>query len=186
MSRAKIGVVVALVVTAVTAAAYVMTTRRLEARIRKDVEARVAKAQQLLVQNSTLEALDIIARTEAFARDERLARALDDPDPKSGVATANLAFRDFRGTIKDNAPKPDFIALVNKSGQLTIRDVPFLEPEDWRGRFKAVAGALDGRQVSKDIWEYEKGVMKVGVSPILGPAPGLEVKGALVVAYALN
>ena len=48
-----------------------------------------------------------------------------------------------------------------------------------------MAAALEKKQVSKDVWDFRNAVMKVGVAPIYDPNTA-EVKGALVIFYALN
>ncbi|MBI4508696.1 MAG: hypothetical protein HY698_03605 [Deltaproteobacteria bacterium] len=186
MSRVKIGVVVAAVVTALTATAHVLTTSSLESRIVKDVEARVEKAEQLLIQTASFEGLGLMKRAETLARDPRLSKALDEQQDVTRSGVANEAFKSFMGELKQGEPKPDFLALVNDKGDVAaMLDVPRPDPEPWKSKFAAVAAALEKRQVSKDIWEYRTGVMKVGVAPVYDATSG-SVKGALVLAYALN
>lgn len=186
MSRVKIAGVVAVVVAALTLTAYLLTTASLEKRIEKDVEARVGRAEQLLLQTASLEGLGLMKRAETFARDRRLLLALAEADVVARAQTADQAFRQFVSELKPDEARPDFLALVNEKGEVAaMQDVPRPDPEDWKGRFAAVAAALDKRQVSKDIWDYRNGVMKVGVAPVYDPATG-EVRGAVVLAFALN
>jgi hypothetical protein len=186
MSRAKIGVVVAAVVAALTLTAYFLTTSSLEQRIEKDVEGRVKRAQQLLVQNASLEGLGLMKRAETFARHPNFPRALDTPNDIARAQIADEAFRQFLGDLEQDEPKPDNLAIVNKAGEVSaMLDVPRADPEDWKTRYPAVAAALEKKQVSKDVWDFRNSVMKVGVAPIFDPETA-EVKGALVIFYALN
>ena len=187
MSRAKIGVVVAVVVAALTLTAYVLTTSSLEKRIRGDVRVRVKAAQEALKHNQALEAQGLIKRAEKYAGDPRLEQALA-PETPDGERfnLAQSAYDQFNKELKQDEPKPDFLALVNEAGKLAVmQDAKFTEDEDWGARYKAVGAALKQGLSSKDIWEWSKGVYKVGVAPVYSADRGA-VKGALVVAYALN
>ena len=186
MSRAKIGGLVAVAVAALTSTAYYLTTANLEARIRKDVEERVGKSLQLLMQNASFEGFGLMRQVETFARDERFPKALDEPDVVTRAQIADEGFRKFLSELKPDEAKPDFLALVDAEGKVAaMQDAPRPEPEDWKARFPSVGAALDKRQVTKDIWDFRNGVLKVGVAPIYDPVHG-GVKGALVVATALN
>jgi hypothetical protein len=186
MSRAKIGMVVAVVVAALTLTAYFLTTSSLEKRIEKDVEGRVKRAQQLLVQNASWEGVGLMKRAETFARHASFPRALDTPNAVQRAHIADEAFRQFLGELKQDEPKPDNLAIVDAKGDVAaMLDVPRPDPEDWKSRYPAVAAALEKKQVSKDVWDFRNAVMKVGVAPIYDPITA-DVKGALVIFYALN
>lgn len=185
MSRAMIGVVAAIVVVVLTAATYIFTTSKLQKRIRDDIEVRVEKSQQILIQTAQLEALGLLKRAESVARDMRLVKALDSVDVVERYNASNPAFHEFLDSMPADEVKPDFVAMVNRQGELwSMIDVPRSDPENWKDKFPAVAAALD-KKVAKDIWDFRNGVMKVGVAPIYDPATG-DTKGALVIAYALN
>ncbi len=182
MSRVKIGVVVAAVMAALTAAAYVLVTGRLEASLRADVETRVGRAVGMLVQNASLEALDFMARAQGLARDPALLPALTEADPQARGARGDEAMK--RLAAASTAQKPDFIVVLNDKGQVAYTDSPVPNEDDWKSRYKAVAAALDRGQVSKDVWLVDKVAVEVAVAPITDPTGA--VKGVLVLGEALN
>ena len=185
MSRAKIALVVAVVVSAITATAYVTTTSKLENRIKADVRQRVAKARDLLIQNSTFNALDLQKKAETFARTPGFAAALANPDAKAQELSAAQSIREALSNLKADDPKPDFVALVNKDGTLIAIDPQGPFPTDWKARYPAVGFSIAQRRLAKDIWEWENAVMKVGIAPVVDRATN-EILGAIVVAYPLN
>ncbi|MFH0901420.1 MAG: MXAN_5187 C-terminal domain-containing protein [Pseudomonadota bacterium] len=189
MPRVKVGLMALIVIAAISLTAYVLSTRRLEARIVADVQARVTRAAQLLLQNDSLEGLALMKRTEGLARDHRFSEALDEPEVVSRAKIADAAIQEFRKQRSSNEREPDFIAIVNKRGDVSaMQDVPRPDPEPWGATYAAVKAALEKGQVSKDIWDYRGGVMRVGIAPIYDTAQdgGIAVKGALIMAYALN
>ena len=186
MSRLKIGAVVALVIAALTAGLYIVTANSLESRIEADVEERVVKAQQLLLQNSSLEALGLMKRAEVLARDAILQEALQAEESAARYNLAQKVFQRHMAELKTDEPKPDFVALVDADGNVSaMLDVPRPNPEEWKERFPAVDAALSRGIVSKDVWDYRGSVMEVGVAPIYDPDTA-EPMGALILAYALN
>jgi len=181
MSRAKIGAVVAVIVAALTGAAYIFATQKLEANTRREVESKAARAQDLLTRVASLEAFDIITRARAFAREDGLQKALDATDPNSRRSLASQTINAF---VAKTDNKPDWVAVLNSRGELVAANSPLPDAEGWRARFKAVADAISKRQPSKDVWNYGK-VIKVGVAPVEDPS-FLTVKGVVVIAYALS
>jgi hypothetical protein len=185
MSRAKIGAVVAVVVAALTLAAYFLTTRGMERGIRRDVEQRVAKARQLVIHIAAVQAKEMDSRVDALSRDPDLEGALKeeaDPAKKADLmAQGKKAFQDF---VKDQTTKPDFVGLTDREGNVVLMDVDF-EPQNWKKDFPVVADALDKRELARDIWDYRNTVTKVGVAPVIDPITN-EVRGSVVVAYALT
>jgi hypothetical protein len=184
MSREKIGLVVLVIVAVLTGAAYTLATRRLEAGIQRDVEARVARAEDLVTKMSALESLDIITRATGFARDEALPKALAAADRPTREALGQQALQRFQAGI-GAAARPDFLALVDAKGAVVVADSPLPDSDDLKSRFKSVAAALDGGQISKDVWSYGKSTVQVGVAPVVDPASG-ERKGAVLVGYAIS
>ncbi len=182
MTRAKIGVVVAVIVAVLTGAAYVLASRRLEAAARHAVEAPIGRAQRLLHQISLLQSFDIMARARGFARDENVRRAIEEPAARDQAGAS--AIQGFLGSLEPAAGKPDFVAIVNATGAVVAADSPLPDSDDLRSRFKAVAAALDKGQVSKDIWDYGKNTVRVGVAPV--PGAGGAPIGAVIVAYAID
>jgi hypothetical protein len=191
MSRAIIGGVVAVVIAGLTATAYFVTTANLEDKIRKDVHVRVAKAQELLIQNASLEGLGLLKRAEALARDPEYVRALRAGTLQDQSDIADLAFRRFRSELGDAESKPDIMALTDKTGRIVaLLDVPRPLPESWlqggKPKYKAISLALENQIVTSEVWDYEgRQLMKAGVAPIVDPALN-ELLGTLVVAYAMT
>jgi len=185
MSRWKIAAVVAVVVTGLTAVAYMLTTSKIEKKIKDDVRTQVVRSRDLLVQNATFEALDLIKRAEQFARTPGFAAALANPDKKMQELSGSQAIREALSNLKAEDPRPDFVALVNKEGTMVAIDPAGPFPTDWKPRYQAVAAAIDNKRSSKDVWAWEQAVMKVGISPVVDRATN-EIQGAVVVAYPLN
>jgi hypothetical protein len=192
MSRGIIGGIVGLAVAALTTTAYLVTTSRLEARIVKDVKQRVLNAQDLLIQNSSLEMLGLQTRVEAAARNETFLEALKVEQPGDREQIANQAFRRFLAELGEGDPRPDFMALTDRDGNLVaLLDVSRPAPDSWKGDddkliYPAVALALEQRQIISSVWDYRqlRALMKVGVAPIINDLD--EVGGAIVLAYSLS
>jgi hypothetical protein len=185
MSRAKIALVVAVVVSAITATAYVTTTHQLENKIKGDVKQRVQKAREALQQYAAFDALDLINRAQAFARTPGFATALANPDPRAQELSAAQSIREALSNLKPEDKHPDFVGLTNKDGVLVAIDPSGPFPTDWKARYPAVGASIAQRRSVKDVWEWENTVMKVGVSPVVDRATN-EILGAIVVAYPLN
>lgn len=198
MSRAVIGGVVAVVIAALTAAAYFVTTSSLEDRIRKDVKRRVARSQSLLDQTAKLEALGLQKRAEALASDPQFSQALtgeSGPDP----ALAERGFKRFRAKIPAGDALPDVLALTDKQGlivALLSGDKEVVNPikdqyiKDGKLKYQAIELALasvaNKRQIISEIWDYETiGPMKAAVAPIVDIDMG-ETVGAVIVAYSIS
>ena len=194
MSRPVIGGAVAALIAILTAVAYLVTTSSLEDRIEKDVRVRVAKAQDLLNQNSSLEMLGLLKRTEALAREENLLKALvggSGPNPR----LAESAFQRFRANLSPGEDRPDIMALTDENGRLVAlvsgdQAVGNLIPDayirDGKIKYPALALAVEQRQITSEVWDYENlGPMKVGVAPIYDPEIDNTV-GALILAYAMS
>ena len=126
MSRALIGAILAALIAVLTGTAYFVTTSKLEGDIHKDVERRVAKAQELLIQNASLEMLRLLKHAEALAMDPELAQALGaggtadegggdlGPDP----LLAEQVFKKFRAGLSPDEAQPDIMAMTDESGRL--------------------------------------------------------------------
>lgn len=190
MSRALIGGIVAAIIAALTLTAYFVTTSRLEAQIEEDVTARVAKAQELLIQNASLEGLGLLKRVEVIARDGAFVRALSAKKPSEAADIANLAFRKFRQALGRGEPRPDIMALTDANGRLVaLLDVPKPVPDQWidggKVKYAALALALENSQITTEVLELDRGLMKVGVAPVTDYSLG-EVVGAVVIAYSLG
>jgi hypothetical protein len=182
MSRVKIGAVVAAVVIALTAIAYVVATQRLEAGIRRELVSRVDRAGSLLTQISSLQSFDIMARAQTLSRDPGIELALTDPSASEQGGREALAR--LHASVGQEA-RPDFVAVVDLKGAVVFADSPIPDSDDLKSRFKAVAAALERGQVSKDVWNYGKSTVRVGVAPVLDETT-FTPRGAAIVAHALN
>lgn len=180
-SRVKIGAVVAAVMLALTTIAYLVATQRLEGGIRRELVDRVDRAQSLLTQISSLESFDIIARAQTLSRDPGVDLALT--DPASREQAGKEAIQRLHGSVGPSS-KPDFVAIVDLKGAVVVSDSPLPDSDDLKSRFKAVAAALERGQVSKDVWNYGKNTVRVGVAPVLDESS--MPRGAAIVAYAVN
>jgi hypothetical protein len=181
MSRAKIGAVVVVVVAALTAVAYLLTTKRLESQARKDVEARVSRAQQLVIRSAVVDASDLDDKVSRLAADPLFQDMATAEVPAKKQELARVAFADF---VKVQTVKPDFIAVTDAEGWVIEMDPPLPDRENWKQQFPAVAQALDKSVAKRDIWDYRNAVYKVGVRPFVA-ADGRAL-GAVVLGYALN
>jgi hypothetical protein len=185
MSRGKIAIVVAVVVGGLTAAAYSLTTSKLENKIKDDVRGQVQRSRRLLLQNASFEALNLMDRATSFARTPSFAQALVGTEPKKMELDAGQGIREALANVKEGEPKPDFLAVLNKEGQLIAIDPSGPFPTDWKQRYPTVAASLDKKRSVKDVWEWEKQTMKVAVAPIVERNTN-EVLGAVVAAYSLD
>ena len=194
MSRPVISGIVAGVIALLTAVAFFVTGSSLEDRIQKDVRLRVAKAQELLIQNSSLEMLGLLKRTEALARDNDLLKSMiagSGPNPRM----AESAFQRFRAGLAAGEQQPDIMAATDGQGKLVALitgDKPITNPipdtylKDGKVKYPALARALEQKQITSEVWDYETaGPMKVGVAPIYDPEIDNTV-GAIVLAYAMS
>ena len=121
MSRAIIGGVVAMVILALTATSYFVTTTRLEKRIKEDVKVRADKAQELLVQNASLEILSLHRRVEELARDKSFLRALKEKNPAKRALLAEDGFQKFRAKEAGGGGQKTYImALLDIEGNLVV------------------------------------------------------------------
>jgi len=206
MSRAIIAGSVALAIVVLTAAAYLVATSRIENRIKRDVKVRVDKAEELLVQNSSLEALKLLRRVESLATDKRLLRALKDTDPAARSRLADEAFQKFRAA-RGEGEKTEILALLNAEGDLVVLELQDKEtaipnPGAWKEggelKYPALKLALnpdpEKAEVVADIWDHQgQGLIKAGVAPIVDleisdvvGGEANEVIGAVLVAYSLG
>lgn len=188
MSRVKIGVVVAVVVAALTATAYFLTTSSLEKRIRADVKAQVSRSRDLWIQNATMHGLDIIQRGQLFASYQGFSEALQSEEVKEQETASSAAIRRFLDERKLAEP-PTFIAVVNAQGRLVAYDPGGVigQDTDWKPRV-AVAKALEAREgkAFKDIWD-ENGIVQVAVAPLLSFSTGqVQVRGAVIAGWPLD
>jgi hypothetical protein len=194
MSRPVLGAILAGIIAVLTAIAYFVTSGILEDGIEKDVTLRVAKAQELLIQNSSLEMLGLLKRTEALARDPGLVKALvggNGPNP----VQAEQVFRKFRASLSAGEDQPDIMALTDENGKLValvsadravFRPIPDTYFRDGKIKYPGLQGALSERRITSEVWDYENlGPMKAGVAPVYDPEID-NVVGAIILAYAMS
>ncbi|MBL4634973.1 MAG: hypothetical protein JKY56_13960 [Kofleriaceae bacterium] len=200
MSRGVIGAVLATIIAVLTFSAYTLTTSRLENGIQKDVEQRVGKLQELLIQNTTLEMLTLKKLAEALALDPKLARATGggtDADGETIGADPVLAeqvFKKFRADLSAQEAQPDIMAMTDKTGQLISlmlggKEVRIPVPDTYLQSGKIaywpVEAAIEDNIVTSQIWEYPgSGVMKITAAPILDLDGS--TRGAVLVGYAIT
>jgi hypothetical protein len=194
MSRPVLGAILAGIIAVLTAIAYFVTSGILEDGIEKDVTLRVAKAQELLIQNSSLEMLGLLKRTEALARDPGLVKALvggNGPNP----VQAEQVFRKFRASLSAGEDQPDIMALTDENGKLValvsadravFRPIPDTYFREGKIKYPGLQGALSERRITSEVWDYENlGPMKAGVAPVYDPEID-NVVGAIILAYAMS
>lgn len=185
MSRGKIALVVGVVMVALTATAFVLTTSSLERKIKDDVKRQVTRSRDLLLQNASFESLDLLKRADGFARVSAFALALTQTERRRQELDGSQAIREALSNLKPDDPRPDFVALVNKDGEMVAIDPSGVYPTDWKKRYPTVAASLDQRRTAKDVWEWENATMKVAVAPVADRTTN-EILGAVVVAYAFK
>lgn len=201
MSRTVIAAVVALVITALTAIAYYITTASFDDKIRKDSESQLRRAYQVVGALAQLEAIDVANKAERLAADHAFVNALKAGSRSERDSQARVAFTRFTSNDKEGDVKPDLIALVDAQGDLVaMNDVPSVVPKQWKKDgdkpgdtiIPALNVALGHRVIISDIWTDNYRMMKIGVAPIIdsdAPVPardpdGVVIIGAVVVAYA--
>lgn len=194
MSRPVLGAIAAAIIAILTATAYFVTSGMLRGGIERDVKLRVAKAQELLIQNSSLEMLGLLKRTEALARDPGLVKALvggSGPNP----VQAEQVFQKFRASLSAGEEQPDIMALTDEQGRLValvsgdrpvFRPIPDTYLRDGKIKYPGLQAALSERRITSEVWDYENlGPMKAGVAPVYDPEID-NVVGAMILAYAMS
>lgn len=200
MSRTVIAAVVAIVIAALTAIAFFVTSKSFEDRVRKDAEAALRRSYQVVQQLAQLETIDVGNKAERLAADRAFVTALKSESAIERANQARVGFTRFTSNEKEGDIKPDIIALVDASGLIVaMNDVASVVPKQWKKDdndgetvIPALNVALGSRAIISDIWNDRGRVMKIGVAPVIDPdAPvpasdpdGVVIIGAIVVAYA--
>ena len=198
MSRTVIVAVVAVVIAALTAAAYVKTSALMDDKVKKDAQDQLSRAHDLVYQLAQLRAIDVQNKAANLAGDNEFFQALSPGTPDSSRgAHAERGFSNFTGTRKKNERQPDILALCNSNGDVVaMNGVARVFPNQWKNdKGEVILPALDvvraNRVTISDTWYYDNKLYKVGVAPILdltSPGkpndPSVPVLGAIVVAYA--
>lgn len=202
MSRTIITVVVAVVIAALTAIAFFVSNISADEKIKKDADAQLTRAYQLVQRLNQLQGIDVLGKVERLALRPEFVRALKNPGDRD--SQARLGFSKFLADEKSGTVKPDIIALVDANGDvLAMHEVTSVVPKMWRNEAKdeknptklptilpALNVALGKRVIISDIWSHDGGIKKVGVAPVVDPDvvtpkdPDGLIIGAIVVAYA--
>lgn len=197
MSRAAIGAVLGALIAVITGTAYMMTTSSLKGGIRDDVEQRVAKAQELLIQNSSLEMLRLLKHAEALAMDPKLVESMHHGEQEVGPdpLVAEEVFKKFRAGLSPDEAQPDIMAMTDDRGKLIALmsgSTPVTDPvpdtylSAGKIKYPALEVSVTNQIVTSEIWDYEtSGAMKVTVAPVLDPETGSTL-GTVLVAYAIT
>ncbi|HEY5948001.1 MAG TPA: MXAN_5187 C-terminal domain-containing protein [Kofleriaceae bacterium] len=202
MSRTVIAAVVAVVIAALTAIAFFVTTTSFEDKIRKDAEAQLRRSYQVVQQLAQLEAIDVANKAERLAADKSFVIALKSESGMERANQARVGFTKFTSNEKEGDVKPDMIALVDANGLVVaMSDVASVVPKQFKKEggkpeeetiIPALNVVLGSRVIISDIWNNGGRVMKIGVAPVIDPeAPvpandpdGVVIIGAVIVAYA--
>jgi len=201
MSRTVIAAVVALVITALTAIAFFVTTTSFDDKVRKDAESQLRRAYQVVQQLAQLEAIDVANKAERLAADKGFVTALKTESKTERDNQARLGFTKFTSNEKEGDVKPDIIALVDAQGLIVaMNDVSSVVPKQWKKEgdkpgdtiIPALNVVLGNRVIISDIFSFQDRMMKIGVAPVIdadAPVPandpdGVVIIGAIVVAYA--
>jgi len=199
MSRTVIAAVVAAVIAVLTAIAFFVTSTSFEERMKKDADAKLARAYQVVQQLNQLEGIDVSNKAERLAAEKEFVAALKTDSTTERQTQARIGFQKFTADEKQGDIKPDIIALIDASNNLlAMHEVPTVVAKQWKtdkgdSIIPAVNVVLGKKLIISDIWNNgEKGMMKIGVAPVIDPeAPisskdpeGVVIIGAIVVAYA--
>ncbi|HLL23546.1 MAG TPA: MXAN_5187 C-terminal domain-containing protein [Kofleriaceae bacterium] len=196
MSRTVIAAVVAVVIAGLTAIAYFVTSQSFEERARKDADQALTRAYQVVQRLNQLQGIDVSNKAERLAALPEFVGAIKSSGDDRR-RQAQIGFQKFMSADKEGAIKPDIIALVDDSGDmLAMHEVPSVVPKQWKNAkdesiLPALNVVLRKRVIISDIWDDGKGMMKIGVAPVIDPdnvdpknPEGVAIIGAIVVAYA--
>jgi len=199
MSRTVIAAVVAAVIAVLTGIAFFVASTSFDDRVRKDADAKLARAYQVVQKLNQLEGIDISNKAERLAAEKEFVAAIKADSGTERQTQARLGFQKFTADEKQGEDRPDIIALVDASGNLlAMNEVPTVVAKQWKTAkgdsiIPALNVVLGKKVIISDIWNNgEKGMMKIGVAPVIDPdAPisskdpeGVVIIGAIVVAYA--
>lgn len=187
MLRIRIALIAALAVAIVAGLGLVYVSSTLTQRITRRVEADVERAEAQLLRSSRLEAYELTLTVQALSREEEFAKIFEKASEQERQQAAFVAAEARRARFEEKAgpegTKPALIAVVNNTGKVLARDLnpTSLRGEDLAARYPSLGLALKG-VASKDIWNFEGAMYRVGAAPIRGA--GGEVVGVLLLGYA--
>lgn len=201
MSRTVIAAVVAIVIVALTAIAFFVTSTSFDDKVRKDAEAQLRRGYGVVQQLAQLEAIDVANKAERLAADKAFVTALKTESAIERNNQSRIGFSNFTSNEKEGDVKPDMIALVDAQGNLiAMSDVASVVPKQWKKEgtkpgetiIPALNVVLGSRVIISDIWNDKGRMMKIGAAPVIdhdAPVPandpdGVVIIGAVLVAYA--
>src|SRR4029079_7826434 len=118
MSRTVIAAVVAAVIAVLTAVAFFVTSTSFEERLKKDADAKLARAYQVVQQLNQLEGIDISNKAERIAAEKEIVTAIRTDSAGERQTQARIGFQKFIADEKQGAIKPDIIALIDARANL--------------------------------------------------------------------
>jgi hypothetical protein len=198
MSRTVIAAVVVAVIAALTGIALFVASTSFDERLRKDAEAKLVRAYQVVQQLNQLEGIDVSNKAERLAAEKEFVTAIKADSSGARQIQAQVGFQKFTADEKQGAVKPDIIALVDASGNLlAMNEVRTVTAKQWQADkggsiIPALNVVLGKKLIISDVWNHGGDMMKIGVAPVIDPdAPvsaqdpdGQVIIGAVVVAYA--
>src|SRR5438046_9361677 len=113
MSRTVIAAVVAVVIAALTAIAFFVTSTSFDDKIKKDAEVQLTRAYQVVQQLAQLEAIDVANKAERLAADRSFVSAIKTDSKNERDNQARVGFTRFTSNEKEGDTKPDSIAPVD-------------------------------------------------------------------------
>src|SRR6476659_5613002 len=133
MSRTVIAAVVTVVIAALTAIAFFVTSTSFEDKVRKDAEGQLRRSYQVVQQLAQLEAIDVANKAERLAADKAFVQALKSESGLERANQARIGFAKFTSNEKEGDVKPDIIALVDANGLLVaMNDVTSVVPKQFK------------------------------------------------------
>jgi hypothetical protein len=198
MSRTVIAAVVVAVIAALTGIALFVASTSFDERLRKDADAKLVRAYQVVQQLNQLEGIDVSNKAERLAAEKEFVAAIKADGAAARQIQAQVGFQKFTADEKQGAVKPDIIALVDASGNLlAMNEVRTVTAKQWKtdkgeSIIPALNVVLGKKLIISDLWNHGGDMMKIGVAPVIDPdAPvsaqdpdGQVIIGAIVVAYA--
>ena len=176
MSRTVIAAVVAAVIAVLTAIAFFVTSTSFEERLKKDADAKLARAYQVVQQLNQLEGIDVSNKAERLAAEKEFVTAIKTDSAAERQTQSRIGFQKFTADEKQGAVRPDIIALLDASNRvLAMNAMDTVTAGQWRNDkgesiIPAVNEVLGKKLIISDIWNYGgKGIMKVGVAPVIDP-----------------
>jgi hypothetical protein len=206
MSRSIIAVIVAVVIAALTATAYLVTTSTQHDRIERTLRERVGRAAKQLHQDATIEGLSVLRKIETLAASPRLVEALqavagESPNWRRLATEADLAFSEL--IAAERGAKPDVLALLDRTGDVVhMHGVPVPTAGEFKAdgtlRLPALGEALARRVVISELGRMPGvGLARIATAPVVdheasaiaSAEAGEErtvIAGAVIAAYAVT